>query len=56
MQFNEHSNLIGQHAFLSASKYHWIGYDDERLTASTLLLLQLVEGPSFMCLPMRLFG
>jgi hypothetical protein len=31
MQFNEHSNLIGQHAFLSASKYHWIGYDDEKI-------------------------
>ena len=31
MLFNSHTNLIGQHAFLSASKYHWIGYDDEKL-------------------------
>ena len=31
MRFNEHSDLAGQHAFLSASKYHWINYDDERL-------------------------
>lgn len=31
MLFNTHSNLVGQHAFLSASKYHWIGYDDEKL-------------------------
>src|SRR5690242_16828654 len=31
MRFNEHSDLAGQHAFLSASGYHWINYDDERL-------------------------
>lgn len=31
MLFNSHSNLAGQHAFLSASKYHWINYDEEKL-------------------------
>jgi Protein of unknown function (DUF2800). len=31
MIFNNHSTLAGQHAFLSASKYHWINYDDEKL-------------------------
>lgn len=31
MIFNEHSELVGQHAFLSPSKYHWINYDDEKL-------------------------
>lgn len=31
MLFNDHSDLRGQHAFLSASKYHWINYDDEKL-------------------------
>lgn len=31
MIFNEHSNLAGQHAFLSASKYHWINYDEEKI-------------------------
>jgi hypothetical protein len=31
MKFNSHSRLAGQHAFLSASKYHWINYDLERL-------------------------
>lgn len=31
MQFNNHTNLIGQHAFLSASKYHWVNYDDEKI-------------------------
>lgn len=29
MIFNKHSNLEGQHAFLGASKYHWINYDNE---------------------------
>lgn len=32
MNFNSHSDLAGQHAFLSASKYHWINYDQDRLT------------------------
>jgi hypothetical protein len=32
MIFNSHSNLAGQHAFLSASKYHWINYDTEKLS------------------------
>lgn len=31
MNFNKHFGLEGQHAFLSASKYHWINYDDEKL-------------------------
>jgi hypothetical protein len=31
MIFNDHSNLLGQHAFLSASKYHWMNYDDEKI-------------------------
>lgn len=31
MNFKKHYNLEGQHALLGASKYHWIGYDDEKL-------------------------
>lgn len=31
MIFNSHSNLEGCHAFLGASKYHWINYDEEHL-------------------------
>ena len=31
MLFNQHSELAGKHAFLSASKYHWIRYTDEKL-------------------------
>lgn len=31
MTFNEHSDLKGQHAFLGASKYHWLNYSEEKL-------------------------
>ena len=31
MNFNRHSNLEGQHAFLGASKYHWIFYDEAKV-------------------------
>lgn len=34
MNFNEHSRLVGEHAFLSPSKYHWINYDDSKLELS----------------------
>jgi len=29
--FNSHSELKGTHAFLSASSYHWINYDEDKL-------------------------
>lgn len=31
MDFNRHFHLEGRHAFLSASSYHWIRYDDDKL-------------------------
>jgi len=31
MIFNNHSAFEGCHAFLGASKYHWINYDDDKL-------------------------
>lgn len=34
MIFNQHSDLIGKHAFLSASKYHWVNYDEEKIVES----------------------
>ena len=34
MNFNNHSNLEGCHAFLGASQYHWINYDEEKLADS----------------------
>lgn len=36
MDFNSHSALEGQHAFLSASSYHWINYDHQKLRARFL--------------------
>lgn len=34
MDFNTHSHLTGRHAFLSASKHHWIRYSEEKLAAT----------------------
>lgn len=34
MNFNKHYELEGCHAFLGASKYHWINYDEEQLEES----------------------
>ena len=33
MLWNDHAVLAGTHAFLSASKYHWVNYDEDRLRA-----------------------
>ena len=37
MIFKEHSFLKDAHAFLGASKYHWINYDPEKLDRTFLL-------------------
>jgi hypothetical protein len=34
MSFNRNTRLVGQHAFLSPSNYHWLDYDAEKLRAS----------------------
>ena len=34
MNFNKHYELEGQHAYLSASKYHWLNYSDNKLIES----------------------
>ena len=44
MNFNEHSDLEGCHAFLSASKYHWINYDEEKLYSSYINYKAAEEG------------
>lgn len=31
MNWNQHLNLEGTHAFLSASSYHWLNYTDDKL-------------------------
>lgn len=32
MKWNSHYDLKGQHAFLGASKYHWVNYTEDKLT------------------------
>jgi hypothetical protein len=44
MLFNKHLNLAGTHAFLSASNYHWINYDDEKLDRVFLASLAAKRG------------
>jgi len=44
MIFNEHSALEGRHAFLSASKYHWIRYDDDKLKETYANHLAKIRG------------
>lgn len=31
MSFKKNSRLVGQHAFLSPSNYHWLDYDEDKL-------------------------
>ena len=44
MNFIQHSDLIGQHAFLGASKYHWINYDDDKFVKVYLNNLAVQRG------------
>lgn len=44
MKFNDHSKLVGSHAFLSASKYHWINYSDDKLIESYRSYLAAEKG------------
>lgn len=44
MNWNVHSNLIGNHAFLGASKYHWINYDEQKLVDSYNSFLAAQKG------------
>ena len=44
MNFNKHSALEGQHAFLGASKYHWINYDEKKVADSYTRFLAIQRG------------
>lgn len=44
MIFNKHSNLAGQHAFLSPSSPHWFGYTEEKLDAAFIRSMSAAEG------------
>ena len=57
MNFFQHLDLIGQHAFLGASKYHWINYDEEKLAQAYLSSLAVQRGTElhdFACTCIRL--
>ena len=47
MNFNRHSNLEGQHAFLGASKYHWIFYDEEKVAEAFKRSLAAQKGTEY---------
>lgn len=44
MNFNRHSEIDGSHAFLGASKFHWINYDEDKLEAVYLKRLATLKG------------
>ena len=44
MNFNKHSTYEGQHAFLGASKYHWINYDEAKVASVYKSLLAAQRG------------
>lgn len=44
MNFNDHSGLDGCHAFLGASQYHWINYDEAKLEETYLKSLARQRG------------
>ena len=44
MVFNKHSRIVGSHAFLSPSAYHWIRYDEDKITNLYLSRLAAEHG------------
>ena len=44
MKFKSHLELEGQHAFLGASKYHWINYSEEKLEIAYKKVLATQKG------------
>lgn len=44
MNFNNHSSLQGLHAFLGASKYHWINYDNDKLVQTYMNAVAAQKG------------
>lgn len=44
MNFNKHSDLGGEHAFLGGSKYHWVNYDEEKLGSAYLKFMAIQKG------------
>lgn len=44
MIFKTHSELIGKHAFLSPSNYHWLNYNEQKLTARFFAVMSAQRG------------
>lgn len=44
MNFNKHSALEGHHAFLGASKFHWINYDEMKAAEAYTRYLAIQRG------------
>lgn len=44
MNFNKHFAVEGKHAFMSASKYHWINYSDDKMAESYLKHQAVLRG------------
>lgn len=44
MNFNDHSELLGKHAFLSPSNYHWVNYNDQKLEARFIAAMAARRG------------
>lgn len=44
MSFKKHSDLVGQHAFLSPSDYHWVNYDEDKLDRVFFTRMQAQRG------------
>lgn len=44
MLFNPHSNLVGMHAFLSASQHAWTNYDEDKLDARYMTAMAAKHG------------
>lgn len=44
MNFNDHSDLAGRHAFLSPSNYHWINYNDQKLESRFISSMAAQKG------------
>ena len=57
MNFNKHSDLVGQHAFMGASNYHWLNYDEDKLIQVYLNSLAVQRGTKlhdYACLAIKL--
>jgi len=44
MKWNPHWDLQGKHAYLGASKYHWLNYDDEKMALAYKRYLAIERG------------